>query len=360
MAADDETMRKSNVEGTRHVVEFANAHEVGRFHHVSLDRGRRRLQGHVAGGDVRRGPEAAARLPPDEVRVGEGRARRGQDEAARVPPGDRARPLGDGRDGQDRRPVLLLQAAPAVAQGAAAVVPARRPRGRPDEHGAGGLRREGDGPHRPPARRRAARRHVPPDEPRADDGRPGAEHLRQGRARAAVRDAHRQQSDERDPEAGARGLQAAATGEADPPAGAQGPRHPGERDREPRLLLHVRLARHAARARGHRHRGAAAVVVRGAAVGLLGAQHGPRALPRALAGELDRGQEDHDHRRIVRDRARGRAEGRRRRRLRAARLAHAREARGGRRAGARARRRGARAPGRPVRPRRHPADGATR
>ena len=33
--ADDETMQKANVEGTRHVVEFANTHEVGRFHHVS-------------------------------------------------------------------------------------------------------------------------------------------------------------------------------------------------------------------------------------------------------------------------------------------------------------------------------------
>jgi thioester reductase-like protein len=33
--ADDETMEKANVEGTRHVVEFANARDVGRFHHVS-------------------------------------------------------------------------------------------------------------------------------------------------------------------------------------------------------------------------------------------------------------------------------------------------------------------------------------
>jgi thioester reductase-like protein len=33
--ADDEAMEKANVEGTRHVVEFANRHEVGRFHHVS-------------------------------------------------------------------------------------------------------------------------------------------------------------------------------------------------------------------------------------------------------------------------------------------------------------------------------------
>jgi thioester reductase-like protein len=35
MAADEETMARANVEGTRHVVEFANAHDVGRFHHVS-------------------------------------------------------------------------------------------------------------------------------------------------------------------------------------------------------------------------------------------------------------------------------------------------------------------------------------
>ena len=35
MAADDEAMQKANVEGTRHVVEFANGQDVGRFHHVS-------------------------------------------------------------------------------------------------------------------------------------------------------------------------------------------------------------------------------------------------------------------------------------------------------------------------------------
>ena len=35
MAADEEAMERSNVEGTRHVVEFANAHEVGLLHHVS-------------------------------------------------------------------------------------------------------------------------------------------------------------------------------------------------------------------------------------------------------------------------------------------------------------------------------------
>jgi len=35
MAADEESMMSSNVEGTRHVVEFVNSHDVGRFHHTS-------------------------------------------------------------------------------------------------------------------------------------------------------------------------------------------------------------------------------------------------------------------------------------------------------------------------------------
>ncbi|HEX6713406.1 MAG TPA: SDR family oxidoreductase, partial [Thermoleophilaceae bacterium] len=35
MAASDEAMMRANVEGTRHVVEFANAHDVGMFHHTS-------------------------------------------------------------------------------------------------------------------------------------------------------------------------------------------------------------------------------------------------------------------------------------------------------------------------------------
>src|SRR3954464_10063291 len=35
MTASDEAMMASNVEGTRHVGEFANSHEVGMFHHTS-------------------------------------------------------------------------------------------------------------------------------------------------------------------------------------------------------------------------------------------------------------------------------------------------------------------------------------
>jgi NAD(P)-dependent dehydrogenase (short-subunit alcohol dehydrogenase family) len=33
--ADEESAERANIDGTRHVIEFANAHDVGRFHHVS-------------------------------------------------------------------------------------------------------------------------------------------------------------------------------------------------------------------------------------------------------------------------------------------------------------------------------------
>ena len=33
--ADEEAAERANIDGTRHVVEFANAHDLGRFHHVS-------------------------------------------------------------------------------------------------------------------------------------------------------------------------------------------------------------------------------------------------------------------------------------------------------------------------------------
>jgi short-subunit dehydrogenase/thioester reductase-like protein len=35
MAADEEAMERANIEGTRHVIEFANSIEIGRFHHTS-------------------------------------------------------------------------------------------------------------------------------------------------------------------------------------------------------------------------------------------------------------------------------------------------------------------------------------
>ena len=122
-----------------------------------LDRRRRLLQGRVPGGHVRRGPEAAPPLPPDQVRVrGDGPQRRGGEDP-RLPARHGRGPLRDRRDGQDRRPVLHVQAAQEAARRAARVVPAGRARGRQDHDRAGRLRGQGDGPHRPPARRRPAR-----------------------------------------------------------------------------------------------------------------------------------------------------------------------------------------------------------
>ena len=56
----------------------------------------------------------------------------------------------------------------------------------------------------------------------------------------------------------------------------------------------------------HRHRGAAAVHLRAAAVGLLGAQPRPGPVPRPLARGHDQGQADPDHGRLERHRARDR------------------------------------------------------
>ena len=98
--------------------------------HGQLDRGRGPLQGHLHRGHVRRGPRR--REPPvlpDQARVRGGRARRGRGPVADLPPRDRRRPLRDRRDGQGRRALLLLQAAPARAEPAAAVGARRRDRG---------------------------------------------------------------------------------------------------------------------------------------------------------------------------------------------------------------------------------------
>ena len=58
MTADEERNRIANVEGTRHAVELANAVHGGPLPPHLLDRRRRRAQGPVPRGHVRRGPEA--------------------------------------------------------------------------------------------------------------------------------------------------------------------------------------------------------------------------------------------------------------------------------------------------------------
>ena len=219
-----------------------------------LGRRRRRAQGPLPRGHVRRGPEAAVGLPPDEVRVREARARGGEGAVARLPPGDRRRPLADRRDGQDRRPVLLLQGDPEGAPRAARVGAADRPRARLHEHRAGRLRRRRDGPHRPSARPELPG--VSPHEPEADARRRVAERVREGRARAAARAAHRQAPDRRAAEGHAVDAVQAAAGARHPAHDAGRLRHPRGGRRAHGAEAAVRHARHRARAGGLRHRGA--------------------------------------------------------------------------------------------------------
>ena len=84
---------------------------------------------------------------------------------AGLPSGRGGRALRDRRDRQDRRPVLLLQDPAAAARRHAVVGAGHRHRGRRDQPRPRRLRRQGDGPHRPPARPR--RPGLPPHRPRA-------------------------------------------------------------------------------------------------------------------------------------------------------------------------------------------------
>ena len=190
-----------------------------------LDRRGRQLRGPLHRGHVRRGPEAALAVPPDEVRVREARPHPRGRGLARVPPVDRRRRLAHGRDGQDRRPVLLLQGDPEGAPRAARVVPAHRARGRLDQHRPGRLRRRRDRPHR--ARAGPRRPGVPPRQPAPAARRRRAQHVRPRRPRPADGDPRRQ-ADDRHAAEGRPVLR-------DEAAGAEGhPAHAARRPRDPR------------------------------------------------------------------------------------------------------------------------------
>ena len=149
-----------------------------------LDRRGRPLQGRVARGHVRRGRKARHQsLFPHQARVRAAGPRGVPAPLARLPAGDRRRRLAQRRDRQDRRPLLLLQGAPAGAPGAALVAADGRDRRRRDQHRPGRLRRRGDRPHRPQAEARRPR--LPPHRSQPEDRRRGDQPLRQGRRRAA-------------------------------------------------------------------------------------------------------------------------------------------------------------------------------
>ena len=75
MTADETANALHNVAGTQHAIDLANDLAGGDLPPRLLDRRRRQLRGPLHRGHVRRGPEAALAVPPDEVRVREARPR---------------------------------------------------------------------------------------------------------------------------------------------------------------------------------------------------------------------------------------------------------------------------------------------
>ena len=300
------------------------------------------------------GQKLPSAVSPHEVRVRAHRPDRCAGALARVPPGRRRRALADRRDGQDRRALLLLQGDPAAASLAPGVGAADRPRARLHEHRAGRLRRGVARPHRAPARSR--RPGVSPDQPALAALGRGPQRVRPGRARPAARTAARQAPHRRVAEGRPLDDPAPAGAERRPPRVPRGLRHPAGDPRPRRARARVRHARHRAGARRLGDRGAAALRLRGEAVGLLGAQPRPGSVPRSLSRGGDQRPDRAHHGRVVGHRPRRRGEGRRRGRDPAARRAQRGQAARGA-AGDRARRRHRlHLPGRPVEHRRGRGD----
>ena len=283
--ADEEASERANVEGTRHVIEFANAHEVGRFHHTSSIA----VAGEYRGVFQEDMFDEGQRLPHHYHRTkyeSEQLVRDdGRGEDAHLPPGHRAsatpRPA---RWTRSTVPTTSSSCSSGCATRCPEWLPLAGPAGRRDQHRAGGLRGAGDGPHRPPARTTTCPGdtfHLVNPEPH-DRGR-DAERVREGGPRAAAGDARGREHDERHPQAGARGADGAAHDQADPQPGLPRPGHPAGRDGEPRLPLQVRRARRPARAHGHGHRGAAAVHLRAARCGTTGSATSTRTCSASAA-----------------------------------------------------------------------------
>ena len=201
--ADEESSERANVDGTRHVIEFANAHQVGRFHHTSSIA----VAGEYRGVFQEDMFDEGQRLPHHYHRTkyeSERLVRAGVEAKTLI-----FRPgivVGHSETGEMDKidgPYYFFKLLQRLRHALPGVGAAGGPAGRRDQHRAGGLRRARDGPHRPHAGRRAPRGHLPPREPRAHEGGRDAQRVREGRPRAAARDARGQQRDERHPQAGA-------------------------------------------------------------------------------------------------------------------------------------------------------------
>ena len=128
-----------------------------------VDRRRRRPQGPLPRGHVRRGPEAALRLPPHEVRVRADRARaaRRSRGASTAPPSSSATRSTGEMDKIDG-PYYFFKVDPAAARPRAAVGAAGRAGARRHEHRAGRLRRRARSTTSPTSPTSTARRSTSP------------------------------------------------------------------------------------------------------------------------------------------------------------------------------------------------------
>ena len=163
LTADADSQRVANVEGTRHALQLAEAVQAGHFHQVSSIAAAGLYTGTFTedmfdeATDVDNNPYYATKHESERRR-----ARGVEDPVAGLPSRHRGRQLRDRRDRQDRRPVLLLPHDPAAARRVAVVAARHRHRGRPDQHRARRLRRQGDGLPRAPARVWTAARSTSP------------------------------------------------------------------------------------------------------------------------------------------------------------------------------------------------------
>ena len=213
MAADEETMMNANVEGTRHVVEFVNSHDVGRFHHTSLDRGGREYKGLFREDMFDEGQKLPHAYHRIEVRVGEARARRGRVPLRVYRPASWSATPQTGEMDKIDGPYYFFKLLQRLRHALPEWFPLAGPEGRnanlvPVDFVA---RRWTTSPTWTTTTCYGDTFHLVDPEPLSVGA--VAERVRQGGARAAVRDADRLEPDRNHPEAGTRGPDGGADGQ---------------------------------------------------------------------------------------------------------------------------------------------------
>ena len=278
--AEEEASVRANVDGTRHVIEFANSHDVGRFHHTSSIA----VAGSYKGVFQEDMFDEDQKLPHHYHRTkyeSEKMVREGVNAKTLV-----FRPgivVGHSQTGEMDKidgPYYLFKLLQKLRNALPAWVPLAGPEGGkttivPVDF----VAKRWTTSHTCPTR--APRRHLPPGGPRPDDHRRRAEHVRPRGPRAPVRDARRPEPDQGGAERSAVGGDGGADGQEDPQSGLRRPQHPSRGDGGARLPLRLRRARHPARTRGHRHRRAPARHLRAPSCGTTGSATSTRTCSRS-------------------------------------------------------------------------------